>query len=460
MENTAERTLSRYVRDPAFYKKFAMLAGPIILQNIITQTVNLADNVMVSDLGEITLDGVYATNVVSTFVGQVVHGIAPAMTVLAAQYWGKRDGESVKKIVSIGMKICFLCSAVISLLMIAVPQLMLRLFTSNAEVIASALTYARIMGVGYLFFCISDVLVSAMRCVEIVRIGLIDSIVALVFNISLNWLLIYGNLGFPALGATGAALATVISRLAECALMVWFVFFRDKRLGMKLKDVFTRSEGALYRDFLRYGLPVFIGSITWGINLSVQGMIVGRFDVYSTAAYSIAGTVFSILTVTAYGSATTSSIIIGKTVGSGDVPLVKQYARTLQLIFLGVGAVTGLLIWFSRPIVLDIYGDLEAETLAFADQFLRVLAVCSVGTSYQMSVNTGIVRAGGDTKFVLINDLCFVWLIVLPSSALTAFVLHTPTWITVACLKCDQILKCIVAVIKVNRWRWMKKLTR
>lgn len=454
---------SRYVRDASFYKKFALLAIPIIFQNIITQAVNLADNVMVANLGEIVLDGVYATNVVSTFVGQIIHGIAPAMIVLAAQYWGKGDSESVKKIVSIGIKLSFACTAVISLLMIFFPAQMLSIFNSNSEVIAAGVPYARIMGFGYLFFCISNVLISAMRCVESVRIGMIDSIVALVINITLNYLLIYGKLGFPALGVTGAALATVIARLAECVLMIWFVFFHDKRLDMNLSDVFGKSDPQLTSDFFRYGLPVFIGAITWGINLSVQGMIVGRFDVNSIAAYSIASTVFSILTVGAYGSATASSIVIGKAVGNGDMTIVKQYARTLQLIFVGVGIITGSLIWFSRPLVLAIYshfGELEDLTLTYADQFLRVLAVCSVGTSYQMSVNTGIVRAGGDTKFVLINDLIFVWCVVLPSAAISAFVLQLPTWITVACLKCDQILKCIVAYIKVNRWRWMKKLTR
>ncbi|MGI6743750.1 MAG: MATE family efflux transporter [Eubacteriales bacterium] len=454
---------SRYVRDASFYKKFALLAIPIIFQNIITQAVNLADNVMVSNLGEIVLDGVYATNVVSTFVGQIIHGIAPAMIVLAAQYWGKGDRESVKKIVSIGIKLCFLCTAAISLLMITIPTQMLSIFNSNPEVIAAGVPYARIMGFGYLFFCISNVLISAMRCVESVRIGMIDSILALIINVTLNYLLINGNLGFPALGVVGAALATVIARLAECVLMIWFVFFHDKQLGMKLSDVFGKSDPQLTSDFFRYGLPVFIGSITWGINLSVQGMIVGRFDVNSIAAYSIASTVFSILTVGAYGSATASSIVIGKAVGNGDMTIVKQYARTLQLIFVGVGIITGSLIWFSRPLVLALYsymGELEALTFKYADQFLRVLAVCSVGTSYQMSVNTGIVRAGGDTKFVLINDLIFVWCVVLPSAAISAFILQMPTWVTVACLKCDQILKCIVAFIKVNRWRWMKKLTR
>ena len=205
---------SRYVRDLSFYKKFALLAIPIIFQNIITQAVNLADNVMVANLGEIVLDGVYATNVVSTFVGQVIHGIAPAMIVLAAQYWGKGDRESVKKIVSIGIKLCFICTAAISLLMITIPAQMLGIFNSNPEVIAAGVPYARIMGVGYLFFCISNVLISAMRCVESVRIGMIDSILALVINVTLNYLLINGNLGFPALGVVGAALATVVARIA------------------------------------------------------------------------------------------------------------------------------------------------------------------------------------------------------------------------------------------------------
>lgn len=452
-----------FVRGADFYKRFALLALPIILQNVITQAVSLADNVMVSGLGEIALDGVYCVNIVTTFVGQVVHGIAPAMTVLATQYWGRGEGgdsENVKKIIAIGTKIVFACALLISAALLCFPRAVLSLFTHDAAVIEAAVTYARIIAVSYIFFSLANVLVAGMRCVEVVRIGMVVSVIALVVNVSLNWVFIYGKFGCPALGAAGAALSTLISRIIEASVMIWYVCFHDKRLRMKAADFFKKTDFTLLRDFVKYGLPVFIGSVTWGINLTVQGMIVGRLDTWSIAAFSVASTVFSILTVAAYGSATASSIVIGKTVGGGDRELVKQYARTLQLIFVIVGIFTGALIYFARPAVLMIYSSLEPQTLSYANQFLIVLAFMSVGTSYQMSTLTGIVRAGGATSFVLINDLIFVWCIVLPSAALSAFVFSAPSWVTVLCLKCDQILKCAVAVVKVNRWDWMKKLTR
>ena len=447
------------IRDKKFYLHLLMLTLPIMMQSMITYAVSLADNVMVATLGETATSGVYVVNQVTTLMQRLVMGLSSAMIILAAQYWGKNDVKSIKAIVAIGLKISFFSSAVIAVLLFFFPNQVLQLFTDKPNVIESGLVYAKLIASTYIIYCITNMLIAAMRCVESVRIGMIVSICAFFTNVFLNWVLIFGNLGFPVLGVTGAGIATLIARIVEFAIVFVYVVFIDKKLVFKLKDLFTKNK-LLLLDFIKYGVPITAGSVSWGINLAVQGAIIGRFPETVIAAFSISNIVFQIITVGAYGSATASSIIIGKAVGSGDIERVKIYARTLQVIFIGVGIVTGVTMFLSRGLVPLIYSDMEAETLAFASQFLIVLSVMSVGTSYQMATLTGIVRAGGATNFVLINDLLFVWLIVLPSSALAAFVFNAAPWVVVLCLKCDQILKCIVAVIKCNRFKWIKNLTR
>jgi Na+-driven multidrug efflux pump len=227
---------------------------------------------------------------------------------------------------------------------------------------------------------------------------------------------------------------------------------------MKISDFFHWNN-VLRKDFMKYGLPVIMGDILWGINLTVQGGIIGRLGASSIAAVSIVNTIFSVISVGVYGTANASSVIIGNTVGEGDINKVKQYSKKLQLVFLGVGICTGLLLFLIKDYILMFY-QITDETKQMASALMLVLSVTVIGTAYQMSTLTGIVRAGGATHFVLINDIIFVWGVVIPLSLFMAFVIGAPTWIVFLCLKCDQILKCAVAVIKVNRYNWIKKLTK
>ena len=447
------------VKDKKFYIHLLLLTLPIMFQNIVTYAVSLADNVMVGSLGEIALDGIYVVNQVTTLTQRLMQGITAAMILLAAQYWGKNDIKSVKYIVSIGIQISLFTSIIMAAALFFFPVQVLGLFTNKPEIINAGIVYGKIISCTYIFYCVSNALVAAMRCVETVRIGLFVSSSAFVVNIFFNWALIYGNLGCPALGVVGAGIATMIARIVEFLIIFVYIMFIDKKLYFRINDFFKASK-ILYIDFVRYGLPVTIGSVSWGINLAVQGAIIGRLDATVMAAFSISNIFFQVITVGAYGSATASSIIIGKTVGQNDVEKVKLYSRTMQVVFLLIGVFTGTAMFFSKGLISVIYPDLTSETIKMAAQFLIVLSFMAVGTSYQMATLTGIVRAGGATNFVLINDLIFVWLIVLPSACISAFVIRTAPWIVVLCLKCDQILKCFVAVIKVNRFKWIKNLTR
>jgi Na+-driven multidrug efflux pump len=274
----------------------------------------------------------------------------------------------------------------------------------------------------------------------------------------LNWVLIFGNLGAPALGVQGAAIATLITRIVECSIIVIYLFFVDNKLTMRLKDL-LHTNIILLKDYIKYGLPIILGDILWGMNLTVQGGIVGRLGATSIAAVSIVNTIFSVVNVGVYGTASASAIVIGNTVGEGNLDKIKESSKKLQKAFLVVGACTGIFLFSMKDFMLTFY-EISDETASIARSLMIILSITVVGTAYQMSTLSGIVRAGGATHFVLINDIIFVWGVVIPLSLLMAFVVGAPTWVVFLCLKCDQVLKCAVAVVKVNRYDWIKKLTK
>ncbi len=451
--------MAKIVKDKKFYTNLLALTVPIVLQNIITYLVTLADNIMVGSLGETALSGVFMANQVMSFIQMLVIGLSTSCSVLATQYWGKRDTKSVSSIGAITLRFAIGIGLVTWAVVFFFPTQVVSLFTNEAEVIRVGAGYIRIICFTYLFFCVTNVLIAVMRSVENVRIGMIVSLFTLIVNVSLNWLLIFGHWGFPRLGVQGAAIATLTARIVEFLVIVTYVRKVDKKLRFRFSAL-LRFDKLLRKDYFRYGLPVIAGDIIWGLNTSVQGAIIGRLGETAIASVSIVNTIFQIAAVAVYGVAGAAAIVIGKTVGSGDYEKVKDYSKTLQIVFLIVGVISGATLFLMRPVWLSIYGDMTPETIKMATQLLTVLSITMVGTAYQMSTLTGIVRAGGATHFVFVNDMIFVWGVVIPSALLAAFVFHAQPWVVYACLKCDQILKCIVAVIKVNRYKWIKQLTR
>lgn len=446
------------MKDKALYRHLFSLALPIALQNMISYSISLTDNMMVGRLGEVAISGVYVCNQIQIILQMLVVGLGTAQVVLAAQYWGRNDKESVKDIISITVKFAVVCAMAFWIAVFFYPQQILGLYTNNPEVVAEAVKYIRIFCFSYIFFTLGNVLLTSIRCIGTVKIGLYISIVSFLVNVLLNWVLIFGKFGVPALGIRGSATATLITRIIEFMIIVYYVLVVDRKLMLKLRD-FLRLNYVLIKDFLRYGLPVLMGDILWGINLTVQGAIVGRLGTSSISAVSIANTLFSVISVGVYGTASASAVIVGNAVGEGDLDHVELISRKFQKVFLYVGIVTGVFLFLIKDVVLSFY-SISVDTLTVARALMIVLSFTVVGTAYQMSTLTGIVRAGGAVHFVLVNDLIFIWGIVIPLSCIMAFVVHAPTWIVFLCLKSDQILKCFVAVIKVNRYDWIKKLTQ
>ena len=446
-----------FTRDRSFYKNLVTLAIPISLQNLVTFAVNFADNLMIGSLGDNAISGVYVGNQPQTVLQMFVGGIEGAILILAAQYWGRQDTASIKKVVAIGTRFALAVGALASLTAALFPGPLIGLFTQEPGVVEEGAAYLGIVGLSYVFFCLSQVMIAAMRSVETARIGLYISLMTLVVNISLNYLLIFGKLGFPALGVRGAAIATLVSRILEMAVSAGYVFLKDQKLRFRPGDL-LHTDRQLLRDFIRYGLPIIGGQVVWSVNMLANTKILGVYSAGVIAAASVTGMLHNLIYVWMTGLSSAVGIVTGKTVGAGQYEKMKEYAKTVQMIFLCMGVISGLLVLLCRDPFISLY-QISLEGAEYARQFINVISVTIVGTCYQAACLFGLVKSGGDISFVFKNDTIFVFLVVLPS-ALLAQRFGAPPWVVFAALKCDQILKCFVAVVKINRFNWMKNLTR
>ena len=451
-----------FTKDRSFYKSLITLAIPISLQNLITFAVNFADNVMIGRLGENAISGVYVGNQVQTVLQMFIAGIEGAILILAAQYWGKKDTRSIRKVVSIGVKSAFGVGLAVTVISVLFPSQIIALFTHEQGVIEDGAAYLQIVGFTYLLFSIAQVMIAAMRSVETAKIGLYISLMTLVVNIGLNYLLIFGFtipglISVPAMGVRGAAIATLISRFMEMLVSLIYVFFVDKKLQFGVKDL-LHIDSQLLKDFVRYGLPIMGGQVVWAVNMLANTKILGAYSAEVIAATSIAGMLHNLVYVWLNGMASAVGVITGKTVGEGKLERMKEYAVTTQMIFFLVGLLSSAIMFLLRDGFISLYETTPAGAM-YSKQFINVLVVTVIGTSYQFPCLFGLVKSGGDISFVFKMDTIFVFLVVLPVSILCQFLGAAP-WVVFAALKCDQILKCFVALVKINRFNWMKDLTR
>ena len=453
-----ERGDTFFTRDRSMYKTFFSLLIIITLQGIITLAVNLADNMMLGNFSETALAGASVANQLHFLLQMTVGGAGAGIVVLGAQYWGKGEIAPIRKIISVGVKLSFAFGIIFFAAASIAPRGILSMLTNDAAVIDEGARYLFVLRFTYLIYPISMALISSLQSVQSAFIGTVTASTTVIINVCLNYCLIYGNFGFPRLGITGAAIATLTSRVVELIIVLCYIFFIDKKLRIKPGDL-LRTDLSYIRDFVKVSLPVCIAGIQWGIAQAVQTAILGHLSQSVIAANAVASIVFMLLASFGMSGANAASVTVGKVVGAGQFHKVRPYSRTLQMIFIALGIFSGALIFLLRNFAVGLY-NLTPETASLAKQFLLVLSVATIGSCYEYPVEGGIIAGGGNTKYQSVVDILFMWLFTIPFSALSAFVFKFPPVITFCFLKTDQIGKCIPNAIVCNRYRWVKRLTR
>lgn len=448
------------IKEKTFYKSFMILALSLALQNLLTYGVNMMDTVMLGRYSQDAMGGVSLCNQVQYLLQMLVVGAGEGAVVLGSQYWGKGNLQPIPHIIGVALRFGGSLAVVLFGVVLFFPTQLLSLLSNDSAVIVEGQKYFQIICFTYIIFTVTNILVASLRSIGIVKIGYIISGSTLVINVCLNYCLIYGNLGFPELGVRGAAIATLVSRCVELLIVIHYLKYKEHKLNLTLTKL-LHIDISYMRDYARVSSPVLINQALWGLAQMVQTGILGHLGGDVTAANAIAVQVFQVLSVVAYGAASASGIVVGRTIGSGNAQRLHPLVRTLQVLFISIGLCSGFLIFILRvPILMMFGGTLTERAYELSMQFMLVLSITTVGTSYQMACDNGIIRGGGDTAFSAKMNLISMWLIIVPFSAMAAFWWKCAPVVVFFLLKWDQLYKAIPVVIRLRSWKWVKKVTR
>lgn len=440
-----------------FYRNFLKLCSMLVLQNVVTLSVNLADNIMLGAFSETALSGVTTVNQVQFVFQQLIMALGDGLVIFGSQYWGKKETKPVRKISAWAMCTGIFIALILFILASFFPRRMLGLFTTDQTIIEAGLSYLAIIRFTYFFFAVTQILLATLRCVEIAGIAFGLSVMTLIINCSINWILIYGHFGAPRMGAAGAAVGTLTARIAEICVLITYISKKQSWIGIRIQD-YLQADWKFGRKYYKVVCPLLVIQGLWGVNTALQTAILGHMTAAAIAANSAASNLFLMVKSAAVGAASAASVTMGKTIGSGDLKLAKLYSKKLQKLFVVMGIICGVLLFFIRIPVLSLY-QLSPETREMANTFLIILSVVMLGMSYQMPTNGGIIRGSGSIAYSMKVDLISTWAIVIPLSMFMAFVVKASPAIVVCCLNADQIFKCVPAFLKCHYGHWIKTMT-
>lgn len=412
---------------------------------------------MLGAFSETALSGVTTVNQVQFVFQQLLMALGDGLVIFGSQYWGKKETKPVRKISAWAMCTGIFIALILFILASFFPRQLLGLFTTDQTIIEAGLSYLAIIRFTYFFFAVTQILLATLRCVEIAGIAFGLSVMTLIINCSINWILIYGHFGAPRMGAAGAAVGTLTARIAEICVLITYISKKQSWIGIRIQD-YLQADWKFGRKYYKVVCPLLVIQGLWGVSTALQTAILGHMTAAAIAANSAASNLFLMVKSAAVGAASAASVTMGKTIGSGDLKLAKLYSKKLQKLFVVMGIICGVLLFFIRIPVLSLY-QFSPETREMANTFLMILSVVMVGMSYQMPTNGGIIRGSGSIAYSMKVDLISTWAIVIPLSMFMAFVVKASPAIVVCCLNADQIFKCVPAFLKCNYGHWIKTMT-
>ncbi len=452
-------------RESGFYRRLWTLAAPMILQNIITTSLGFADIFMVGLLGNAEMAAATAANVPVFIIQVVIFGFQSGMAVLVSQYWGRGDTDSINRCLGVALYAVTGFSTLLALITFLFPAQVLRLITPNEELVDLAVRYIQIVGFSYIFNGISSIYAGIQRSTEYPKFGMLLFGVSMCVNTFLNFVLIFGHFGAPAMGITGAAVATLTSRVVEFVIAAVFAL-SSRRLPLRWSCI-LRPGRAIVRSFLTYSTPVVCNEAMWSIGTSMLTVIMGHManSQDMLAAYALVGNIDKLSTVVCFGLAGSAAVIVGKEIGQGHSrERVYEVSWTLLLVSILVGgAVMALLLvllpTFFRPVLFPLF-QLAPGAAEAATYLAVVYAVFMPMRAFDITNITGILRAGGDARVASLIDIGPLWLAAIPLMALTGLVLHAPTWVVCIAMQAENLLKCPIGLVRFHSRKWINDVTQ
>lgn len=440
------------------YKLLVSLVTPIAFQYLMSSAVSAADAVMLGFLDQNSLSAsslaTQAAFVYSLFYGAFISGT----TVMASQYYGKKDMKSVEQILAIAMRYALLVGLLFTCATLFIPDAIMRIFTSDQVLIDAGAVYLRTVSLSFVLTGFSQVYFCIMKVCGRAGLSSLIGSLSVVINIFLNAVFIFGLFGLPAMGIAGAALATVFARVFE-VVVVLIVLFRGKCVPLRLGYVFGGASKVLHKDYWHYTLPLLFNQLGWGGGITMYSVIMGHLGTDATAANAITNIVRSMIASLCWGIAAGVGIIIGQMLGRGELDDAKKAGGSFVRLSIAIGVFSGLVILALIPLVLPLV-SLSAQAKIYLKAMLFMAAYYIIGNSLNSTIIAGIFPAGGDTKFGMVCDLVTLWVVIVPAALLAAFVFQWPVLVVAFILTLDEFVKIPVVYIHYKKYKWLNNITR
>lgn len=444
------------IRDKDFYVQVGRIMVPVALQQAINIGVNMMDTIMLGSFGEAQLSASSLANSFYNLFTILCMGIIGGCSVLAAQYWGAKNIQKVRETFNLAIRLAIVLSMIFAIVTALFPSQIMALYTTEQAVIDYGVQYLKITALIYIFHGTSQVVAFLMRSVQQAKLGLMVSIISFAVNILANWVFIFGKLGAPRMEIAGAALGTLIARMVEFLVTMVYVLRVDKAMGLRLHHLRKGPSRELYYNYFRLGMAALFSDGLLGLGTNVMNMILGRMGSAVVAANAICQVVDRLFTVVVSGISNAASIVTGNTVGQGDQERAMAQGKTFYLLSVGFGAVSAVLVFLFGSLTIGMY-SLDSATIVIAQEMM--LAYCAIAffQSIQSVMTKGVLRGGGDTRFLLIADVLFLWIVSLPLGYFAGLVFHAPAWLTILCLRIDWAIKSFWCLGRLNSGKWIRR---
>ncbi|MBE6353193.1 MATE family efflux transporter [Treponema sp.] len=440
-----------------FYSSVFKIALPIILQNMLMTLVNMLDTIMIGRLGKVEIAAVGLGNQIFFLLNMVLFGISSGGSIFIAQYFGKKDFAGIKRTVGIMVTFSFIAALIFSVGAVFFPSALMRFYSKDAAVLALGEEYLRTVGLSYILIALSFPFQFAFRSTNHVILPTVTTAVAFLVNALLNYLLIFGFGSVSPMGVKGAAIATVISRFLEFAILIVYSYRKKFSSCGSFREMFSFDSSALAK-FFKIALPVIINESLWGFGVTMQNSIFSHAGTDIIAAFNITGSISQLTWVFFIGVGNAAGIIIGHKIGEGNHDLAKAYAHRFAW-FMPLCAVFLGMLLFPLSALLPLLFKVGPEVITQAQRMLYILMCLYPVNAFNMFFIVGLCRSGGDTVYAAVNDIGWMYLISIPLACVVAFVLHAPGHLIYMAICTEQIFKASAGLLRLKSGKWYKVLS-
>ena len=447
----------KWLRNKELYQKIFVITLPIVIQNLFSAAVNSADVLMLNYVGQDALSAGSLATQYSSLAFMFFYGIGTGVTMLCAQYWGKGDVDAMHKVEGIAMRFSLIIAGVMAGAAFLIPEILMRVFTTEDALITLGGQYLRVVAPCFIFWAISEVYLAVLRSAGRVAISTAIEAVALLSNVCLNAVFIFGLFGAPKMGIIGVALATTVSRLLSLLLCI-VVSVLSKNVKLVVRPIFEHHP-ELLKDFMTMALPAVGNDMVWSLAFSMYSVILGHMGSDAVAANSIVSVVRNLACVFCYAIGSASGIVVGQILGEDKIEEGKKAGRTMLHLAIGSGIFGGLIVFALVPVAMK-YAMISEQALKYLRFMLFVNVPYITGTAVNTTLIAGVFRAGGDSKFGFICDTIDMWVYAVPLGFLAAFVLKLPVEAVYFLLCTDEFVKWPWVFKRFYSYKWAKNITR